>query len=152
MLINTSFKNKLHQAVLQNLQMEVEELDRQLKLLQESDDGEEKSSAGDKYETQREMNQQSRSLLQNRLQIAISRIQYLHGIAIKNQEKVEPHALIQLNTGIFWITFGLGKIDVDGQSVHLISMDSPLYLELKDKKTSETFLFRGQKISILEVV
>jgi len=152
MNLNITLKRKIYQETIDLLTSEMKELERQLKLLKESDEGEEKSSAGDKYETQREMNQQSRNLLENRLQLANKRIHYLSGLTIKEQKVIENLALVKLSSGIFWITFGIGSIQNEEEKIHLISTDSPLFLAISGKNEGDVINFRGQNIKVIEIV
>jgi hypothetical protein len=152
MSFDLHFKIQLYQEVNLLLQKEIIDLEHQILLLKEADEGDGKSSAGDKYETQREMNQQSRNLIQNRFQIAQQRQNFFTNLVLKPQDSIQNLALIQLSSGNFWITFGMGNIHFQNLLIHLISPEAPLFLALKDKKVGDTVIFRGNAIQIQSII
>ncbi|MBS1778301.1 MAG: 3-oxoacyl-ACP synthase [Bacteroidetes bacterium] len=111
-----------------------------------------KSSAGDKYETAREMMQQEIDLNTTRLQAAKAQEQVLKQIDTeKTNDVVVPGSVVQTNSGYFYIAVGAGQLMVDGVKYYAISMDSPLGAQLKGKRAGDTYALNGRTFTIISV-
>jgi hypothetical protein len=133
------------------LEIKMQDIDKQLAELQASAAGETKSSAGDKYETQREMMKQSRDLLDLQASRIAEMLIKLKKIPVTVVETIREGALVKLSTGFIWISIPLAKITLDNVDYQLISVESPLFSSLSDKKAGEESNFRGRKISVIDV-
>lgn len=120
---------------------------------QEAANDETKSSAGDKYETGREMMQQE--MENNAVQLSearklkeiIDRI-----IPGKSYDTVQVGSLVVTNNGSFYISIGLGKITLDGKDYFAIAPSSPLGALLMDKKAQEGVELNGRTFNIQQVL
>ncbi|ELR72209.1 hypothetical protein C900_01763 [Fulvivirga imtechensis AK7] len=120
---------------------------------QEAANDETKSSAGDKYETGREMMQQE--MENNAVQLTEARKlrEVLERInPAKKYDTVQGGSLVITNNGSFYISIGLGKITVDGKDYFAIAPTSPLGALLMEKKPKEVVEFNGRKFEIEEVL
>lgn len=110
-----------------------------------------KSSAGDKFETSREMSQQEISKLT--LQVKEQKKWLNLAASYSNHQvsdKIVPGSIVMLATGKFLIGLPLGKIPtLDG--IHCIGNTAPLSQMLLNKKVGETILFQQQTITIKEI-
>lgn len=140
---------KKAQEILQN---QVKEIEYQLKQLMQAGAEEGKSSAGDKYETQREMIKQSRDLLDIQLARTKRMLDHAKHIPTMEQSSVQEGALIKIPMGWILVSVSLGKVEMDGQEYHLISMESPLFSVLKDLKKGDSLSFRGKNIVVEELI
>ncbi len=79
---------------------------------------------------------------------------------IKNLERINTNklfktadfgAIVVTETQKLFISIGIGKVLVDTEVFYAISPSVPLFLSLKGKKAGETYDFRGNKGTILEV-
>lgn len=112
-----------------------------------------KSSAGDKYETAREMMQQDIDLNNARLQQLRRQLEVLDRIAIDTDSAIIiPGSLVHTTQGIYYISISAGKLAVDGKTYYAISIDSPLGAQLKGKKAGEEFIINGKKGTISDVL
>jgi transcription elongation GreA/GreB family factor len=111
-----------------------------------------KSSAGDKYETQREMIKQNQDVLDGQLTRSKALLYQLNAISIEKQDRVEEGSLFQVSLGKIWVSVSFGKIELDKEEYQLISIDSPIFLALKNKKKGDSIVFRGNKILVEDVV
>jgi len=145
-------KSDLLELARHKLQLQLEDIQKQLADLKSSSQEEGKSSAGDKYETQREMIKQSGDILDVQLSRVRSMIHQLENIPCRVSTYVEEGAVVKLSFGIIWISVSLGKIVHEEKEYQLISKDSPLFLSIKGLKTGECILFRGKKLIVEEVV
>jgi hypothetical protein len=136
----------------QMLRDQIADIQKQLSDLQESSEVEEKSSAGDKYETHQEMLNQNRNLLQKQLNTSKVLLNQINAVPVKALSVVDEGALIKVPMGWIWISSPIGKISLDGFDYQLVSKDSPLITALWGMKAGETGEFRGNKIKIEEIL
>lgn len=111
-----------------------------------------KSSAGDKYETGREMAQQetNRNLAQlneaNKLMVALNRINTT-GISTL----IEPGSVVFTSNGNFYLAVSAGSLTVDGKTYFAVSPGSPVGIKLIGKKAKDSFDLNG-KTYVIESV
>lgn len=117
---------------------------------QEAANSEEKSSAGDKYETGRAMGHLQKDMhtrQQEENKLELDRLQKV------NTEKIyttaQPGAFIQCKDSSFFIAAGLGKQAIDEETVFFLSPLSPLAKLLHGKKEGDTFFFNKEERIIL---
>lgn len=134
------------------LKDQIADIQRQLTELQESSEVEEKSSAGDKFETHQEMIHQTRNILEKRLSSSKVMLNQLNAVPVKPMESVQEGALFKVEMGNIWVSVPFGKISLDGIDYQLVSPDSPLVAALWNLKQGESGEFRGKKIKVLELV
>ena len=112
-----------------------------------------KSSAGDKYETGREMMQQekNRNMAQlteaNKLLVNLNRI----GTNI-NGQKAEEGSIVITNNGNFYIAISAGIVAHAGVSYFAISAASPIGVKLLGCKVGDEFVLNGKTYMVKEVV
>jgi len=157
-----ALKASLKQFGLQLITQRIEAARRQMDLAQESANNEEKSSAGDKYETGRAMGHLQQEMY------ARQQAEYERELAALQQVRTDtlcimatPGAFIQC-PGIasertsgsfsgFFIVAGLGKQTVDGNTILFVSPGAPLTKTLQNKKAGDTFIFNGRTLSIEDI-
>lgn len=150
--ISVKAKSALMEEAREKLQLQIRQIEDQLGELIKAGAEEGKSSAGDKYETQREMIKQSRDLLDIQLYRTQMMLNQLKQISTRAQSSVQEGALIKLSIGYVWVCVSLGESVLEGEKYQLISKDSPLFLSLKNKKIGESVLFRGKNLVIEELI
>jgi hypothetical protein len=112
-----------------------------------------KSSAGDKYETTREMMQQEtdRNLAQlneaNKLKVALSTIS-TSGIS----ETAEPGSLVITDNGSFYLAISAGTITVNNDKYYAVSPASPIGLKLKGLKSGNNFTLNDKSYLVKQVI
>ena len=117
---------------------------------QESSSSETKSSAGDKYETGREMANAERDrnaahLRQaQQLQAELARISPDAAC-----DTVRPGALVSTSLGQFYISTSAGKLD--GTDVFAVSAAAPVALALKGLRAGQEAVFNGKTVRVLAV-
>jgi hypothetical protein len=114
---------------------------------------EEKSSAGDKYETGRAMSQNLRDLNARQLDEAtLALIAFEKSTSITSFKTAESGALIQTPDSYYFLGPGLGKISLPkGQAVISLSPVAPLGKLFLGKKKGQSIEFLKKKIEILEI-
>lgn len=118
----------------------------------EASEDDTKSSAGDKYETTREMMQQEISRNEIQLDQAKKLKQTLDRIQPgKSSETIQPGSLVLTTNGNFYLSIPAGSLNIDGTTVFAISPASPVGQQIKGLKSGESFNFNGKEFKIIEV-
>jgi hypothetical protein len=115
---------------------------------------EEKSSAGDKYETARAMGQNQRDLHASRLETALLNLEAFESIAQNKPDgRAIPGSIIRAGGFRFYLGPGLGAIVLpDGEKLLCVSLETPLGQTLNGKSCGDTFLFSGQNKLLIEEI
>jgi transcription elongation GreA/GreB family factor len=118
--------------------------------VQQSANSETKSTAGDKHETARAMAQLEVEMLSKQLGEINKSVDLLKRIPIRNtSDTVQPGSVVETSIGTFYLSVGLGNIQVDGKTIMAISIESPLAKAILGKKSGENIEWRGDIIKIL---
>ena len=152
MELNATLKNELLAAAQESLRQQINDIQKQLADVEESSEVEEKSSAGDKFETHQEMLNQTRDILQKRLSSSKIMLNQLNAVPVKSLETIQEGALIKVPMGFIWVSVPMGKVSLNGTDFQLVSLDSPLITALWGKKKGESGEFRGKAIPVLDLV
>lgn len=116
---------------------------------QESANNQEKSSAGDKYETSRAMGQIDRDMYAYQLLEAEKDTILLTNLQTdKINQEIKPGSVFEINSQLFFVAIGLGKILVNNKPVLVISYKSALYEQLKFKIIGDYVIFKNEKYLI----
>ncbi len=130
----------------------IAELRQAIESARESANDDTKSSAGDKFETSREMLQQEITRNLGFLAEAEQMKTDLEKLDPADEfSDIRPGSLAHTGMGNFYIAISAGKIQVQGKEYFAISMQSPLGQVLKGRKASDTFEFREVEHKILSV-
>jgi transcription elongation GreA/GreB family factor len=149
----SELKEKLHQLCVAYVQTRMQAAEQAIAEAQQSTNDDTKSSAGDKYETGREMMQQetNRNLAQlneaNKLMVALNHIPNKG-----ESEKAEPGSIIRTNNGDFYLAISAGTITADGKSYFAVSPASPVGMHLKDKKAGDEFSLNEKTYQIIAII
>lgn len=147
-----TFKKNLVQHCIALLRQRAQTAEEAMKAAQEAANNEEKSSAGDKYETSRAMSQLDRDMNARQLDQVLKELKLLEQI---NPEQILNQAAMgSVITGkemLFFIAVGLGKISFENHEIVVLSPQAPLTKSLLGKKAGEDFIFNKQQIRIEEV-
>lgn len=107
-----------------------------------------KSSAGDKFETSREMMQQEREKNELQLHRLHKTLNDLKQIGGKKADKVENGALIKSGTKYIFFISGLSNINMQDIKVFTAAIGSPIGQKLKGMTVGMQTDFNGVKYSI----
>ena len=116
---------------------------------QSAANAEEKSSAGDKYETSRAMrhlekDMYSRQLLANQLELEA----LLNVDCDKLYDSITIGSIVFCKDIAFFIAAGLGKINFEGMEVYLVSPVAPMAKLMFNKKVGAVFTFKKMELLI----
>lgn len=147
------YKNQLVNIIKSALQNRMDEANAAIISAKDSRDSDTKSSAGDKYETGREMMQMEMNKAELQMQAAKKLLHELDKIDLTSSgNNVKPGSIVTTNREIFFMTIGFGKIEFDGKEVFVISPASPLGAILLNKATGTSFSFQGIDRLIVSVL
>ncbi len=111
-----------------------------------------KSSAGDKYETNREMIQADMSRNEMNFAKAQELKDELRRININaTHEQVAIGSMVSTPKGNYFISIGLGVVNLGKEKVFCISEASPIGELLMGKKEGDSISFRGEEIPIKKI-
>ena len=108
-----------------------------------------KSSAGDKYETTRAMiNLEKEKIEENLLGLMKKRLMISAIDPSKVTTKIKNGSLVTTEAGVFFISTSLGKLEIDGNPIFVISPVSPIAQVMLDLTSGDSFEFNGKKNSV----
>lgn len=145
-------KKEVYSIFCQKIEQKIQSATQSWNEANESVLAETKGSVGDKHETGRAMAQlevEKASKILNETKQMSSILQLLE--PEKTKLKAELGALVETDLGIFYLSTGIGKIEIDNQIVFCIGMNSPIGKSLLNKKNSEKFYFADKKGIILNI-
>ena len=117
---------------------------------QESSSSETKSSAGDEYETGREMANAERDRNAAHMQQAQQLQAELGRISPDAPcDTVRPGALAYTSLGVFYISISAGKLE--GHDVFAVSAAAPVAVALKGLRAGQEAVFNGKAVRVLAV-
>lgn len=121
---------------------------------QDAANSEEKSSAGDKYETSRAMNQLDRDMYARQFLQAKQELEQLNRIDFdKAHTLVEPGSLVLTDDKIYLVACGIGTISgFNTTSLIVISPASEFAKALFGKTVGEKFSWRNLTGNILQII
>ena len=144
-----SSKSQIQANLRSILENTLEEARREYILAKESRDSDTKSSAGDKFETGREMMQREMDKLSALVDNTLNAIAKLDRLAdLPASAVISEGSLVETDQETYFISIGYGKLD----SIYAISIESPLGLELKGKSVGDRIEMRGRHITIKSIV
>ena len=119
---------------------------------QDAANAEEKSSAGDKYETSRAMSHLEKDMHARQMAANRNELAALFNIEpSKISTTITTGSLVACKDCSFFIAAGLGKINFDQKDIYLISPNAPLAILLFKKRAGDSFVF-NKKEWIIEAV
>ena len=112
-----------------------------------------KSSAGDKYETTRELMQQEIDLNLARLaELDKTRSIMNHINPTQTSHIILPGSVVYTSNGNFFISISAGQINIEGVSFYAVSAASPIGAKLLGKTAGHSFELNGKAFVITDVM
>lgn len=148
----SEIKRKLYRICMDYVCERIASAQQAITAARESANDDTKSSAGDKYETGREMMQQE--IDRNRKQLEESQKLRLILESIdpdRPTEIVQNGSLVSTNLGNFYISISRGQISIEGCNYFAVSAVSPIGMKLMKQKAGSGFDFNG-KMFLIESV
>jgi len=134
------------------LQQRINNAELAMNNAQESTKSEDKSSAGDKFETGRAMGHMNRDMYAKQLVEAKKDFEKMAKINAMFQNKiVAMGALVYTDNNTYFIACGLGKITILNTHIMVLSPLSPIAIAMLNKKENERFIFNQIEHQIIEI-
>lgn len=145
-------KQRLKDYCIAQTQTRIHEIVVGMDQAQESLVSDTKSSAGDKYETSREMIQQDLTRYQGQLLQAKNDLNVLQELRLTQEvPHVVAGSLIVTNKAKYFIAISLGRVQLDHTDFMVISMLSPIGQLFKGKRVGEVIDFNGATQEITSI-
>ena len=142
-------KVEIHETILKLLTNSIVHATKDYELAKESRDSDTKSSAGDKFETGREMMQREMDKISASIDQSKNQLNFLSKINLNRPySTVDLGCLIITDQGIYYISIGLGKVEINAEIIYAISLDSPIGQLFKGKRVGDELEFRGKTLKI----
>lgn len=143
------FKQQLKQQCLALLQSRIDAIETAMREAQDAANSEEKSSAGDKYETGRAMNQLNKEMYAAQLEEALKELAQLNAANTDALSiKAGPGALIITSQHTIFIAAAIGPVHCANEKVMVLSPHAPLAIALAGKKSGDALSFNGKPLQI----
>ncbi|NII24467.1 hypothetical protein HB364_05225 [Pseudoflavitalea sp. X16] len=147
-----SYKHLLKQAGLAIIEQRMAAARQQIEEAQQAANQEEKSSAGDKYETARAMGHLQKDMHARQLAEQAKELAALHAINVDVlYEEAIAGALIECGKMTFFLAAGLGKQIIDNKTIFFLSPQAPLAQQLQHKKAGDHFVFNAVGTIIVDL-
>src|ERR1700761_3030060 len=126
-----NIKSLLHQQCIAYVQKRLQEAESAFRDAEVSGNDDTKSSAGDKYETGREMMQQEKNRITTQLNEANKLMVALNRINPKSNAQIADNgSLVMTDNARFYLAISAGNIIVDNEAYVAVSPASPIGLKL----------------------
>lgn len=145
-----AIKKELHSSCLSLIEEQIKTNQDILTRLQDSLEQENKSSAGDKFETSRAMLQAEMDRHKTIIIKAKEQKQLLSQVPLTANESIQEGSLVITDKGNYYIAVSLGKIILDDKYFSM-SLGSPLGQQLKGQSAGNTVTFNNNAFSIIAV-
>lgn len=148
-----NFKLVLLNQCIAEVKQKVLEVFKGINQAQESLESDTKSSAGDKYETAREMIQQDLNRYHEQLDKTQRDLSILQRLDINfTNNNVQLGSLVITDLAFYFIAVSLGRTVSEGESIMVISPSSPIGRLLIGKSVGEQIYFNGKEQMILDII
>ena len=146
-------KQKLYNKLQALITKKMKELEDSIFWAKESRDNDTKSSAGDKYETGREMMQAEINKNENQIRKFKQQKSILNQlIFLDNYNKVELGSLVVTDKGNYFLSLALGKITISEIDYYSISLASPIGKLFYGKQRGQKVKFQNKEYLIKDIV
>lgn len=147
-----AFKIKLHRHCIAIIQQRINAAIESMQNAQAAANSEEKSSAGDKYETSRAMSHLEKDM--HARQLAANQHELAALLAVECNTihtSVSTGSIIACNDVTFYIAAGLGKICFEGETIYVLSPNAPVAKSLLQKVAGNKVSFNNKELIIAAV-
>lgn len=119
---------------------------------QQAANSEEKSTAGDKYDTSRAMSHNLRDMNARQLQEALKELAVLEQINTDSiHDSIRLGSVVKTSQANYFIAISAGPVKIGQETYFAISITSPIGQLLMHKQKGDSFTFRENIIKISEV-
>lgn len=145
-------KKAFHQFLVDKITKDLQELKGQVLDLQNELKNDTKSTAGDKHETSRAMNQIEQENIGKRIHETELNLQQLMKLdPLQSMSSAQMGALLQTTMGNLYLGVSLGNIQWEQQSIFCISFNAPIAKVLLHLKEGESFSWQNNTYTLTQI-
>lgn len=142
----------IYEQLLKITDRKIETAMRAVESAKEARDNETKSSVGDKYETGRAIMQFELEKNEVQLSKALNQKKELSQIDFRKEyTKVEFGSLVISDQGNYFISIGIGKIEIKNEICYSVSLTSPVGKLFHNKKIGDKIHFQAKEYTIKNI-
>jgi transcription elongation GreA/GreB family factor len=147
-----NIKEELFALCFQNINKRIQTIEKRLNAMVEARNSETKCVVGDKHETGRTMMhlEEEKSRMQY-FEVGKVRQELLKIDINKKYNKVESGSLVFTSNGDYFISIGVGKVELNNKIYFCISPFSPIGINLIGKTKGESIIFNSIDIQINDI-
>ena len=146
-------KRQLLEACVQMQQNRVDSARKAMEEAQQAANQEERRTAGDKYDTSRDMSQNVRDMNAKQMQEAQKELALLGQVnPTVTAAEARLGSVVRTTGGNYFIAISGGPFTVAGETFFAVSTVAPLGREMLNKKAGDAFQFRGKPFRIEQVL
>ena len=135
------------------VKQKIEILKKQIENLTIDAQNDAKGSAGDKHETGLAMMHLEQEKLSIKLELTIMQLQNIRAINTDlNHVQVAFGSIVETDNAVFFVSDALPNFKYIQKNIFPLSVQAPVYSELKGKKAGDTFSFNGKTAQIKTVI
>ncbi|MCD6068836.1 MAG: hypothetical protein K0S33_3662 [Bacteroidetes bacterium] len=150
--MNLDFKYLVHEACVAAVDEKISLMKQELHSLIKDGNNESKSSAGDKHETAKAMNQLEQEKIGTQIEELEKQKTDLQRIDLSlDLGYIMKGSLVSTNQGYLFVAIGLGKVKVKDNLVFAVSTSSPLGKEIVGHKRNEKVEVNGIEYEIKKI-
>ncbi len=147
-----TIKNQLYSLCENYVESRIQRIVKSLKDLEEDMESEGKNSAGDKYETGREMMSEEWNKLSNQLKEFKQQKDTLKlAKSREDSKRIQLGCLVHTSASNYFISIPAGKLQVEENTIYAVGGNSPVARLLMGKTEGEEFEFNGIRNTITSV-
>ncbi|MCK5907734.1 MAG: hypothetical protein KAG37_09100 [Flavobacteriales bacterium] len=148
----TPSKQQILEVCINIQQQKVDKLASMVDTLNDSAINSDKCVVGDKHHTFRAQTQNEQELYVKQLNSAINELNTLRLISIEKKfSKGELGSLLVTTNGIYFLATSFGVLNVEDETVMVLSPISPIGNLLLNKTKGEKVIFRGNEFEIISI-
>jgi len=142
-------KEELYKACLRQINERINNIQERLTDIEEARNKAVKSTAGDKFETDRAMMQMKEEELNVQMIQAVNVKQNLQKInSMSPSDHIQLGSLVETSNGSYYLSIGIGKVILEGEMYYCISTQSPIGQLLLNRKKGDEITFRDQPLLV----
>ena len=146
-------KERIHASATVEVKTRISQLSILLSDALDANSNETKSSAGDKHETGRAMAHLEQEKIAGQLSEMNKLAEILHRIdATQKHIKIQLGSLVETTIGIFYISVGIGAIEIENTTIFCMTAAAPLGKELLGKSAGTEIDWQEKKIVIVTIM
>jgi transcription elongation GreA/GreB family factor len=148
----TTLKQIIHQKCVDLIDQKIAMHQKAMNDAQDAANKEQRSTAGDKYDTSRAMSQNERDMFARQLAESLQMKKVLTSLdSSRVAKKISGGSLVHTSTGNYYLSVSCGNVTHNGLTYFAISPLTPLGQAMLDKEAGGDFVMRNEQNSIRKV-